>query len=173
MLKKTITYKDLDGNEVTDDFYFNLSKAEIAEFELSTEGGLEEHFKKIVRAQSGKELIGLFKEVISMSIGKRSDDGKRFVKNQDIRDEFFQSDAYTVFFMELLSEGEESGAKFIRGIVPADLLEDIDKAMTSDNSNGDNTPAYIRENREPTQQELANMSPVELQEAFRRKTASQ
>ena len=47
MLKKTITYTDFDDNERTEDFYFHLSKAEIAEMELSENGGLVKLIGKI------------------------------------------------------------------------------------------------------------------------------
>ena len=42
MFKKPITWTDYDGKEITEDFYFNLTRAEVMEMELGTEGGLEQ-----------------------------------------------------------------------------------------------------------------------------------
>jgi hypothetical protein len=174
MLKKTITYEDLDGNKITEDFYFNLSKAELAEMELSTQGGLGEYLKKLVVSQNGAEIIGTFKRIIGDSIGRRSEDGKRFIKNEEIKQEFFQSDAYNQLFMELITD-ETSGAEFVKGILPKDLSEDVmaGKPVTDlqlpEGSEEETRPAWEREGREPTRDEMANMSKDELLEAFKRK----
>lgn len=122
MLKKTITYEDYNGTTRTEDFYFNLSKAEIAEMEMSTTGGIENMINKIVAAQDGKKIIDLFKQLIIMSYGEKSDDGKRFIKTQEVQDAFTQSEAYSVLFMELATDAD-AATKFINGIVPKDLAE--------------------------------------------------
>lgn len=173
MLKKTITFKDLDGNDVTEDFYFNLSKAEIAELELSVKDGLTDYLEKIVAAENGAEIIRLFKEVIMMSVGKRSEDGRRFIKNQEIQDEFSQSDAYSVLFMELLTDAAK-GAQFFADIVPADLREMVEagKKVTDVPMPDPDVPAWFTEGRVPTEQELVGASAELLQEAFRRKSAA-
>lgn len=133
MLKKTITFDDLDGNPVTEDFYFHLSKAEIARMELSAEGGsLEKKLKAIIAAEDGKTIIDMFESIVLGAVGKKSADNKRFIKNQEVRDEFAQSDAYSVLFMQLISNAEESAA-FIRGIVPADLSIDLPAETVSTN----------------------------------------
>lgn len=183
MLKKTITYKDLDGNDVTDDFMFGLSKAEIAELEISHKGGLDYFLQKLIKAEDGKQIIATFKEIIGLSLGRRSEDGKQFIKNQQIRDEFFQSDAYSVFFMELLKDGEESGAAFIRAIVPADVAasiktENTNVQLPSNQQSGkteaqESLPAWVTEGRVPTEQEIMGAPPHLVQEAFRRKNAQQ
>lgn len=173
MLKKSITYKDLDGNDVTDDFYFALSKPEIIKLEMNTKGGLESLIQQLIAAEEGGKIIELLDEIVRMSIGKRSSDGKRFVKNQEIRDEFFQSNAYEVFFMELFSDAEKSGTEFIKGIMPADFKEAMDNGQTVTNVTlpaTDEQPAYIRENRDPTPDEVKKMTPEQLQDAFRRRT---
>ena len=117
MLKKTITYTDYDGVERTEDFYFNLSKAEIAEMELSTAGGLDKTINRIVAEQDGKRIIGLFKDLVLKSYGKKSDDGRRFIKSQELRDEFSQTEAYSDLFMELATDADAAAA-FVNGIVP-------------------------------------------------------
>ena len=99
MLKKTITYTDYDGVQRTEDFYFNLSKAEIAEMELSTAGGLDKTINRIVAEQDGARIIALFKDLVLKSYGKKSDDGRRFIKNQELRDDFAQTEAYSDLFM--------------------------------------------------------------------------
>lgn len=117
MLKKTITYTDYDGNERTETFLFNLTKAEVTEMEFSVGGGLVKLIEKIVAEQDNKRIIELFKEVILASYGEKSPDGKRFVKNQELRDAFSQTEAYSELFMELAGSAEAAAA-FINGIVP-------------------------------------------------------
>lgn len=117
MLKKTVVYVDYDGNERTETFYFNLTKAEVAEMELSVDGGLVKQIEKIVAEQDGKRIIEMFKDVILRSYGEKSPDGKRFMKSQELRDAFSQTEAYSEVFMELATNAEAAAA-FINGIVP-------------------------------------------------------
>ena len=88
MIKKTITYTDYNGVERKEDFYFNLSKAEIMEMEMSTQGGLAEMIQRIVAAQDQPAIIKIFKDLIVKAYGVKSPDGKRFIKNADVVDEF-------------------------------------------------------------------------------------
>lgn len=125
MLKKTITFKDLDDNDVTEDFYFNLTKAELAELELSRKGGLTAHLQQIIKDGDGGVIMATFKELISKSVGRRSEDGRRFIKNQEITDEFLQSNAYSEMFLGLVTSADD-GAAFIRAIVPKDMLDAVD-----------------------------------------------
>lgn len=124
MLKKTITYTDFDGNERTEDFYFNLTKAEVTEMEMSTEGGLAKALQKIVTEKDSKRIIESFKNLILKSYGEKSPDGKRFIKNQEVRDAFSQTEAYSVLFMELATNAEMAAA-FVNGIVPTVKKENI------------------------------------------------
>lgn len=117
MLKKTITYLDYNGTERTEDFYFNLTKAEVAEMELSTEGGLAKKFEKIIAAQDSKQIIEIFKDLILRSYGEKSPDGKRFIKTQEAREAFEQTEAYSDLFIELASNAESASA-FVNGIIP-------------------------------------------------------
>lgn len=176
MLKKTITFYDLDGNPVTEDFYFNLSKAEIAELELSHEGGFVAHLHRIIGAQDGAQIVSTFKSIIAMAVGRRSEDGRRFVKSQEITDDFLQTEAYSQLFMELVTDAT-AAAQFIKGIVPADLRENVEtgKPITDiplpDNiePKDEEEPAWITENREPTLAELRNMTKEQMLEVFRRR----
>ena len=120
MLKKTIKYTDYDGNEREEDFYFNLSKAEVTEMELSKDGGMSEYIKKISAAQNAPELIKLFKEIITKSYGEKSLDGKRFIKNKELTEAFTQTEAYSELFVELASNADEA-VKFINGIMPKNM----------------------------------------------------
>lgn len=131
MLKKTITYTDYNGAERKEDFYFNLSKAEVMEMELSTTGGLAEMIKRIVAAQDQPAIIKVFKDLILKAYGEKSPDGKRFMKVDDngkpLYIAFSQTEAYSQLFMELATN-DEAAAKFINGIVPADMAQQIASA---------------------------------------------
>lgn len=118
MLKKTITYTDYNDVERTEDFYFNLTKAEILEMELSTEGGLEKKVKEIVLSQDGEKITALFKTIILKSYGEKSSDGRRFIKNDTMREEFTQTEAYNLLFTELATNAEAAAA-FVNGIIPS------------------------------------------------------
>lgn len=117
MLKRTIKYTDFDGNERSEDFYFHLSKAEVIEMEMGVTGGMTAMINRIVAAQDGKQIIDTFKMLILKSYGEKSPDGKRFVKNQELRDAFEQTEAYSILFLELATNAEKS-AEFVNGIVP-------------------------------------------------------
>ena len=118
MLKKTISYTDFDGNERKEDFYFNLSKAEVTEMELSVNGGLSAMLTKILAEQDSKRIIESFKELILKSYGEKSLDGKRFIKSQELRDAFEQTEAYSEMFMEVAMNAG-AAAEFVNGIIPS------------------------------------------------------
>lgn len=118
MLKKTITYKDFNDVERTEDFYFNFSESELVEMELGTEGGLSEMLKKIVAAQDQPTLIKFFKNIILKAYGEKSPDGRRFIKNDEVREGFSQTNAFNVLFMELASNSDKA-AEFITGLIPS------------------------------------------------------
>lgn len=126
MLKKTITYTDFDGNEVTEDFYFHMSKADLVEMELSHKDGLQKKIERIVEAQDGKAIMEEFKNLLLGSYGQKSPDGRRFVKSQELQDEFKSSPAYDVIFMELVTDSDKAAA-FVNGIIPTDLGDDVAK----------------------------------------------
>ena len=117
MLKKTITYTDYNGITRTEDFYFNLTKAEIMEMQLSTNGGLDVMIKKIIDSQDAPSIIKIFKDLILKAYGEKSDDGKRFVKSKEISEGFAQTEAYSQLFMELATD-TDAASKFVNGIVP-------------------------------------------------------
>lgn len=118
MLKKTITYTDYNGTERKEDFYFNLTKAEVMEMEMSTAGGLTEMINRIVAAQDAPTIMDIFKKLILKAYGEKSLDGKRFIKSDEISTAFSQTEAYSQLFMELATDADEA-SKFVNGIVPA------------------------------------------------------
>lgn len=122
MIKKTITYTDYNGAERSEDFYFNLNKAEVMEMEMSTSGGLAEMITRVVKAQDQPAIIKIFKDLILKAYGEKSADGKRFVKSEEISTAFSQTEAYSQLFMELATDAE-AAAKFVNGIVPADMAK--------------------------------------------------
>ena len=123
MLKKTIAYTDYNGVARKEDFYFNLSKAEILEMEMSTVGGLAEMINKIVTTQDAPAIIKIFKELILKAYGEKSADGKQFIKSKELSNAFSQTEAYSVLFMELATDAD-AASKFVNGIVPADAVSD-------------------------------------------------
>ena len=127
MLKKTVKFVDYNGVEREEDFYFNLSKAEVMEMELSTAGGLAETIQRIVAAKDSAAIIKIFKKLVLDSYGVKSADGRRFIKSQELRDEFEQTEAYSQIFMELATDAD-AASNFVNGIVPADIAEEANKA---------------------------------------------
>lgn len=117
MYKKTIKYVDYNDVEREEDFYFNLSKAELMEMELGTTGGLEHRINKIIATKDHKSIIEMFKKLVLDAYGEKSDDGKRFVKSEELKKSFEQSEAYSELFMELATDADAAAA-FVNGIVP-------------------------------------------------------
>ena len=117
MLKKTITYTDYDGLERTEEFRFNLTKAELVAMELTTAGTFSETMKRIIAEKDIIRIAKLFKELLLKSYGVKSDDGKRFVKSKELSEAFSQTEAYSDLYIELLSNPEEA-AKFFAEVAP-------------------------------------------------------
>jgi hypothetical protein len=124
MIKKTITYETFDGGSVTEDFYFNMSKAELVELEISQKDGFGEALQRMIKSEDNMAILEAFKSIIMMSIGRKSDDGKRFIKNDQIRDEFMQTNAYSELFFEIAQDADQASS-FIRGILPSSLNADV------------------------------------------------
>ena len=124
MLPKTIEYTDYNGNTRREVFYFHLSQAEIAEMELGTTGGLSEVMKKVIETQDTPSIIKIFKSLILKAYGVKSDDGRRFMKSEELSKEFSETEAYSKLFMELASD-DKKAAEFVNGILPADLAEKV------------------------------------------------
>lgn len=119
MLKKTIKYTDFNGVEREEPFYFNLTKADLLEMEMSKDGGMGEFIAKVVQTQNQRELMNLFKTFILKAYGEKSDDGKHFYKSEEISQKFASTEAYSVLVMELLENKDDAAAKFINGLAPS------------------------------------------------------
>lgn len=117
MIKQEMKFKDFNGVERKEDFWFHLSQAEIMDFNLTTPGGLEAMIQNIVDAQDIPSLIAMFKKIILMSVGKKSADGRNFIKNQEIIDDFTSTNAYSDLYMSLITDADKA-VKFINGILP-------------------------------------------------------
>lgn len=128
MLKKTITYNDFNDHEVSEDHFFHLSKADLVELEVGHDGGLSNALQEIVNSNDGKKIILEFKKLILASYGLKSDDGRRFIKNDQIRDEFASSEAYSTLFMELVTDADKAG-EFVNGIVPKGMDTQVDNVF--------------------------------------------
>lgn len=120
MFKKTVTYTDFNDVERTEDFYFNLTKAEVLEMQLGTAGGFSEMIQRIIDAKDTPQLIKVFKDLVLKAYGEKSLDGKRFIKSPEIAEAFAQTNAYSEIFMELATNDKEASA-FVNGITPKGL----------------------------------------------------
>lgn len=181
MFKKTIKYKDFDGNDVEEDFYFHLSKADL--MKLNANGDIEDQLKQIMASKDNKAILQKFEDFIRMSVGIRSEDGRRFIKTADAQSQFLDSPAYDEFLVELLTNANMA-AEFIRNLVPKDMADaakkDLDKLFEKSkdpfeetdkrqhpNPNEDARPAYQKEGRAPTHDEMQAMSRDEFLEAWK------
>jgi hypothetical protein len=176
MLKKTMTYKDLDGNLVTEDFYFNLTRAELTLLGLDNEAqNIEARLRKMIEARDGKAIVEEFVRILELAYGKRSEDGKRFMKKPEYWEEFTQTEAYSDLVMEILTGDGDWGAEFIKGLMPSDMRPKIEEqlaAMESKNFVAQHTaadPHYYdkihtpRHLSEYTMQELEEMSRADFE----------
>lgn len=129
MIYEEITYSDYNGVERTEKFYFNLNKAELLKMELGTTGGFTEQVRKIIDAKDQPALIEVFENFICMAYGEKSADGKRFMKEDEngypLYKYFMQTEAYSQLYMKLSTDAD-AAARFINGVVPADLAAQVD-----------------------------------------------
>lgn len=134
MLKRSIKYTDFNGVEQTDECYFNLSKTELAQLEMAERGGFENYIAKIISEKDNKKIYELFKEIVLMSYGEKSADGRSFIKKKmvdgqmvQLRDEFEQTVAFDTLMIELISGGEQAVAEFINKLIPKELQDEMNK----------------------------------------------
>lgn len=124
MLKKTVTYKDLNGKERTETFYFHYFESEIMDMEMSEEGGLAERIQRIIDAKDQPSLLKVIKKFVIDAYGVKSDDGRRFDKSQEVKDAFLQCPAYSKIYMELLTD-DKLAADFVNQVVPEDMKDTL------------------------------------------------
>lgn len=133
MYKKTITYTDYNDEERTEDFYFSFNEAEIAEMQVSVDGGYSAMIEKMIKSKDTASLIRILKDLILKSYGVKSDDGRRFIKKPEYVEEFTQTPAYSILYMEL-AEDDKKAAEFINGIIPAKLAAKAEAIKNENNT---------------------------------------
>ena len=126
MLKRTVNYEDFNGDQKTKDYYFNFTEAELAELELSVDGGLSTLLEKIIHEQDRRELIGYFKKLVLMAYGEKSADGELFIKNEEVRSKFESSAAYAALFMEFATNAT-AAAEFVNGVLPKSVRKNLEE----------------------------------------------
>lgn len=129
MLKRTITFVDYDNNERTEDFYFNMNKSEVIKW-LTTSGDytLDKVMDRLTKERNGKEIMRIFEEMIKISYGEKSLDGRKFEKSDEIWNNFYQTEAYSELFTELVTDAVKA-ADFFNGIIPKELGDEVKKIM--------------------------------------------
>lgn len=120
MYKTTVTYTDFEGLNRTEDLYFNLTTTELVKMENSESGGLEKRIKNMMQRQDTPQIMKTMEDVIRMSYGVKSPDGRKFIKNDEVYEDFLQSGAYDAFYMSVITDADK-GSEFINGIIPADI----------------------------------------------------
>jgi hypothetical protein len=142
MLKRTVEYKDFDGNDRKEDLYFHLTKAEVIEW-LTTSGDytLDKLLVKLSTERNGKEIIRIFKDLVCRSYGEKSLDGRQFNKTDEIRQKFVSSEAYSIIFTELVTDANKA-VEFINGIIPADMAAEINNIIET---NPDGIPDEVKD----------------------------
>lgn len=127
MIKETVTYRDFNGVERTEDFYFNLTEAELTELEYGVEGGMKAILEKIIAEKDQKKIMEYFKKIVLMAYGEKSLDGRRFVKSDEIRNGFAPTEAYSIIFKKLSSDAN-AATKFMKGVLPDTISSATDDA---------------------------------------------
>jgi hypothetical protein len=156
MIKKTLTWTDFNDKEVTEDFYFHLSKPEVLQLEVGVKGGLTELIKKVIETEDHDELVTWFKKIILLSYGQKSEDGRRFIKSPQLSEEFAQTGAYEVLFMGLAGD-EQAASQFIKGILPADV-QDKPKIQVTDVGPDRKAPPSIKDLQNMTADEFVQIN---------------
>lgn len=146
MYKKTITFEGYDGVERTEDFYFNINKAELTKW-LTTSGDytLDKVLDRLSKERNGKEIMKIFEDMIHMAYGRQSLDGRKFEKSEEIWQDFYQTEAYSVLFMELVTDAAKA-ADFVNKIIPRDLANEVEKIIRD---NPDGIPDNLKEYTAP------------------------
>lgn len=134
MFERTFTYEGFDGKEYKDTWGFYLSKADLLEIQLGTFVGLDALMKRLIETQNGKEIMAIIKEIILKAVGKPSSDGKHFIRNAEVSEDFHQTEAYSQLFEELVMDGKKA-LEFITAAVPREIGEMMKAEMAKNNGN--------------------------------------
>jgi hypothetical protein len=177
VFKKVIKFEDFNGNEQTQEFYFHLSKAEL--LAMAADGNaMMARIQRIIDSKDGRAILNEFRELIKEAAGVRSEDGSRFIKTPEAKSVLMDSPAFDELLMELATDAEAS-AKFVRQLIPQKMQDEMHKKLREGAPNQQPTPgpdpfaetedprpAWMKEHRNPTQQELMNMGLDEMRLAF-------
>lgn len=142
MLKKTIEFTDYNDQKRIEEHYFYLNKAEVIKW-LTTSGDytLDKVLERLSNERNGKKIMEIFEDLIHRSYGKKSLDGRKFEKSDDIWNDFYQTEAYSVLFTELVTDAKKA-AEFVNAIIPKDLADEVEKIIRE---NPDGIPAEIKD----------------------------
>lgn len=174
MIKQTVTYIDFNEKEATEDLYFHLSKMELVNMELSHQGGLSTVLPEMIKSGDMGKVVQMFQDIVLKAYGTRSEDGKRFAKDEAVTKDFMTSPAFDALFTILISS-PEAAANFITGLMPRDMVEQLNAQetppldqLTMPGQDAE-PPPWIRDDRDPTNDELMRMSTDQLREVMQRK----
>lgn len=147
MYKKTIAFTDYAGKELTEDFYFNLNKAELIKW-LTTSGDytLDKVLERLSKERNGKKIMEIFEDLIHLSYGRKSLDDRKFEKTEEIWNDFYQTEAYSILFTELVTDAKKA-ADFVNKIIPRDLADEVEKIIRD---NPDGIPDALKDYTGPT-----------------------
>lgn len=126
MIKQTVAYTNLDGQPATEDLYFNLNKSELIDLELEQERSMSDMLKEIGEDPTAKDVLWMLKTFVNRSYGKRSEDGRKFIKNKDVLEDFIDSEPYSEFLWTLINDPQKA-MEFITGLMPKDIMEQAKK----------------------------------------------
>jgi len=171
MIKKTIKYTDFNDREVTRDYYFHLSKVDMVE--ISIDGEFQEKIRRAAASGDKLTIFREFKRLISMSVGMRSEDGSEFYRTEEFTNAFLSSPAFDELILELFTS-DDQGTGFIKGLLPANMQESLDKELAKQTKTDapdpfEEKPVWIREDREPTEVEMRTMTREQLMELTKRR----
>lgn len=141
MFSKEFEYTGYDGKPKKDTYWFNLSEAELYEIDLSSIRGFTGEMNKLLKEERTKEIVDAFKNIILGAVGTVSADGRKFLKSEEIKEDFYRSKAYSQLFVELVSSGEKV-AEFLRGAIP----EEIRKQMEAEEAGGNAEETHVADN---------------------------
>ena len=129
MYKRVFNFTDFDGNQRTEEAFFNLTEAEVMMWVTTNkEYTLDKLILELTRVGDVRRLMEIFEDLILRSYGRKSMDGRRFIKSAELSEEFKQTEMYSKLFMELVNDSAKS-AEFVNAILPKNLSQDIDKIL--------------------------------------------
>lgn len=124
MITREITYTDYNGDEQTEKYYFDLTIPEMLELSFSSAGDIQSTLERLSNSRKVGEIFNIIQTLIFKSVGVKSDDGKRFVKNEEVLNDFKQSRGYEAFLMKMMQDTKYA-SKFIEQLIPQDRIRQI------------------------------------------------